>query len=72
MGIGIGIIIVTDGADGADTPPIVTTVIGAAAPADASPAVPAATPGALRVTAGALYVGDGLPVPMTFLLDAMT
>ena len=48
--MGIGIIMVTDGAAGAGEPPMITFV-GAAAPADASPAVPAETAPAFRVAA---------------------
>jgi hypothetical protein len=54
MGMGIGIIMVTDGAAGAGGPPMFATIIGAAAPADASPAVPAETAPALRVAAAGL------------------
>ena len=48
--MGIGIIMVTDGAAGAGGPPMITFV-GAGAPADANPAVAVETAAALRVAA---------------------
>ena len=70
--MGIGIIMVTDGAAGADGPPMFATIIGAAAPADANPAVPAETAPAFAMR-GAPPAGagaEGLPVPAAPMFDA--